>query len=56
MVEELKIIAEIVKASTDAAVPVMVAYMILGYLKPITAISIISFTLYKSIKFFKVEK
>ncbi len=42
MVEELKIIAEIVKASTDAAVPVLIGYMILGYLKPVTVIGIAS--------------
>jgi hypothetical protein len=50
MVEELKIIAEMMKDVTDGAVYAVVIYMIISYLKSFTVWAVIGYVFIKSLK------
>lgn len=47
MVEELKIVADILKGITDGAIQGVIAYLIFAYIKPVTLYGIGSFTIIK---------
>jgi len=47
MVEELKIIAEMMKGITDGALYGVVFYMIMSYLKPVTIVALCGYFILK---------
>lgn len=56
MIEELKIIADIMKDVTDGAMYIAILYMAISYLKPISMAAIFSFTIIKVSSFFRQQK
>ncbi len=55
MIEELKIIAEMMNGITNGAVAIAVMYLILQYLKIPTIILAFGYAISKVIKHFKIE-